>query len=112
MVHVQNKIAVGMDVLKCFTLNNWDFKSDNYKSLIKKQTSDEYDMFFIDSKAIDPEPYTKQSLIGGRVYCTKDPLSTIPKAKRLIRMLVKKFKVGFKNIKIFYPTVNTSLTSL
>lgn len=45
MVHVQNKIAVGMDVLKCFTMNNWDFKSDNYKNLIKKQSKEEYDMW-------------------------------------------------------------------
>lgn len=44
MVHVQNKIAVGMDVLKCFTMNNWDFKSDNYKNLVNKQSKDEYKM--------------------------------------------------------------------
>lgn len=44
MIRVQNKIAVGMDVLKCFTMNNWDFKSDNFKNLIDKQSAEEYEM--------------------------------------------------------------------
>jgi hypothetical protein len=32
------------------------------------------------------EELAKQGIIGGRIYCLKDPLSTIPKAKRLIKM--------------------------
>lgn len=86
MVHVQKKIAIGMDVLKCFTMNNWDFRSHNFVNLLKIQSQEEYDMFFIDSSKIDVTEYTKQSLVGGRVYCTKDPLSTLPRAKKLIRM--------------------------
>jgi hypothetical protein len=44
MVHVQKKLAIGMDVLKCFTLNNWDFRSKNFQSLVKIQSEDEYKM--------------------------------------------------------------------
>lgn len=44
MIRVQEKIAVGMDVLKCFTLNDWDFRSDKFYSLIGKQSKEEYDM--------------------------------------------------------------------
>lgn len=86
MVHVQRKIAVGMDVLKCFTMNNWDFRSHNYINLLKIQSKEEYDMFFVDTSKMDMVKYTQDSLIGGRVYCAKDPLTTIPKAKNLIRM--------------------------
>ena len=86
MVHVQKKIAVGMDVLKCFTMNNWDFRSHNYINLLKIQSKEEYDMFFVDTAKMDMIKYTQDSLKGGRIYCAKDPMTTIPKAKNLIRM--------------------------
>lgn len=49
MVHVQKKIAVGMDVLKFFTMNNWNFKSDNFFNLDKLQTGNENYMFQVDT---------------------------------------------------------------
>ncbi|KAG5685053.1 hypothetical protein PVAND_014255 [Polypedilum vanderplanki] len=84
MIHVQKRIAIGMDVLACFTMNNWNFKSKNFEDLIKIQSKEEYEMFFIDSKKIDVKSASRQAIIGGRVYCLKDPMSTIPKARKLI----------------------------
>lgn len=87
MVHVQKKISVGMDVLKFFTMNDWNFKSDNFSALIKTQSKSEYDMFLIDTQnSGDTVEYLKTSLYGGRQYCARDPLSTIPKAKILYKM--------------------------
>lgn len=87
MVHVQKKIAVGMDVLAFFTMNDWNFKSDNFCDLIKKQTQNEYDMFPIDTENTgDTVEYLKTSLYGGRQYCARDPLSTLPKAKIIYKM--------------------------
>lgn len=87
MILVQKKIAVGMDVLKFFTMNDWNFKSDNFIDLVKLQSKDEYDMFAIDTKNLgDTLYYLRTSLIGGRQYCARDPLSTIPKAKILIKV--------------------------
>lgn len=89
MVFVQKKIAVGMDVLKFFTMNNWNFKSDKFQNLVMLQSKDEYDMFAMDTKNRNVKDYLRNSLIGGRQYCAKDPLSTIPRAKTLIKMYVK-----------------------
>ncbi|XP_070500579.1 putative fatty acyl-CoA reductase CG5065 [Chironomus tepperi] len=86
MIHVQKKIAIGMDVLKCFTMNNWNFRSNNFRDLVEIQSKEEYDMFFVDSRQIDSEQMVRQAIIGGRVYCLKDPLSTVPKAKRLLKI--------------------------
>jgi alcohol-forming fatty acyl-CoA reductase len=87
MIHVQKKIAIGMDVLKFFTMNDWNFKSGNFQSLVKTQSKDEHDMFFIDSEEIsDINGYLRNSLIGGRQYCAKDPLSTIPRAKIIVKV--------------------------
>lgn len=49
MVHVQKKIAVGMDVLKFFTMNDWNFKSDNFFNLDKLQDEEEKYMFQVDT---------------------------------------------------------------
>lgn len=49
MVHVQKKIAVGMDVLKFFTMNDWNFKSDNFFNLDNLQSQEEKDMFQVDT---------------------------------------------------------------
>ncbi|CAG9802080.1 unnamed protein product [Chironomus riparius] len=86
MVHVQKKIAIGMDVLKCFTMNNWNFRSKNFTDLVEIQSKEEYDMFFVDTRQIDVDKMVRQSIIGGRVYCLNDPLSTVPKAKRLLKI--------------------------
>jgi alcohol-forming fatty acyl-CoA reductase len=87
MVHVQKKIAIGMDVLKFFTMNDWNFKSENFQNLVKAQSKDEYSMFFIDTKkGGDTVEYLRSSMYGGRQYCARDPPSTIPKAKILIKV--------------------------
>lgn len=85
MVFVQKKIAVGMDVLAFFTMNDWNFKSDNFASLVKFQSKSEYVMFPIDMKNIgDTVDYLRACMYGGRIYCAKDPLSTLPRAKVLV----------------------------
>lgn len=85
MVFVQKKIAVGMDVLAFFTMNDWNFKSNNFASLIKAQTKADYDMFAIDMANIgDTVTYLRNAMIGGRIYCAKDPLTTLPRAKALV----------------------------
>ena len=85
MVFVQKKIAVGMDVLAFFTVNDWNFKSDRFVSLVKTQSESEYDMFPIDmEKTGDTFEYLQNAMHGGRLYCAKEPLSTLPRAKILI----------------------------
>jgi fatty acyl-CoA reductase len=87
MLHVQRKIAVGMDVLKFFTMSDWDFVSDNFYNLTKIQSKSEYDMFLVDTKDVgDTLQYLRTSLIGGRVFCAKEPLSNLKKAKLVIKM--------------------------
>lgn len=87
MVYVQKKISVGMDVLKFFTMNNWDFNSDNFQNLTGEQSKSERVMFHVDTKNVgDAEEYLRDSIRGGRVYCAREPLSNIPQAKIVVRM--------------------------
>lgn len=87
MVRVQKKLATGMDVLKFFAMNDWNFKSDNFQNLVKIQSPEEYKMFMIDTEnGGEVYSYLKKCLIGGREYCGRDPMSTLPKAKIIIKM--------------------------
>lgn len=44
MVHVQKKIATGMEVLHFFTMRDWDFRSTNFEALNNKLSPEEYEM--------------------------------------------------------------------
>lgn len=82
MIRVQNKIHVGMEVLKFVTMNDWKFKSDNFCDLVKHQSKEEYEMFQIDTiNQGDPEEYIRISFRGGRQFLANDPPETIPRAK-------------------------------
>lgn len=87
MIHVQNKIAIGMDVLSFFTMNDWNFVSDNFQALVKTQSKEEYKMFPIDTENMgDTLQYLRTCMYGGRQYCARDPLTTLPKAKIVVRV--------------------------
>lgn len=87
MIHVQNKVSQGLEVLQFFTMRNWNFKADKMKEILKNMTPEEYDMFFIDSESVkDDYEYLKTSILGGRQYCLKEPLSSLPKARIQLRL--------------------------
>lgn len=87
MVYVQKRIAIGLEVLQFFTMRQWNFKSESFNGLIKKQTPDEYDMFLFDSQYVgDDWEYLKNSMLGARQYCVKEPLSTLPRARVIHKM--------------------------
>lgn len=87
MVHVQKRIAVGMEVLQFFTMREWCFKSDNFQGLLKTISPDEDEVFKFDSSKVGEEyEYLKNSVLGARQYCVKDPLSTLQKARIQLNM--------------------------
>jgi len=87
MVHVQNRLTVGMEVLQFFCMRDWKFVSDNFESLQKHMSDDELYRFNFDTKNTGDEwEYLKVSLLGARQYCIKDPLSTLPKARMQLKI--------------------------
>lgn len=87
MVHVQKRIAVGMEVLQFFTMRKWNFNSKKFEELFDILDEQEQDMFLIDSRSAgDVFEYLKISAIGTRQYCMKDPLSTLPRARLQLKM--------------------------
>ncbi|CRK93122.1 CLUMA_CG006592, isoform A [Clunio marinus] len=89
MIRMQTKIMQGLEVLQFFTMRNWTFSSNNFKKLNDNLSSEEYQMFFIDTEAIPDsfeDEFIKNCLLGGRQYILKEKLSTIPRARMQIKM--------------------------
>lgn len=89
MIRVQNKISTGLDVLQFFTMRNWNFSSQKFKDLNKELSPEEYKMFFIDTEAVPDsfeDQFIKNTILGGRQYVLKEPLSTLPRARIQMKM--------------------------
>lgn len=63
-------------------MTKWDFKSNNFMEIDKELPEEERDIFHTNTEAVNALDYMKIICLGGRQYCMKEPLSTIPKAKR------------------------------
>lgn len=42
----------------------------------------------MDTSDIDDVEYLKRTVLGGRQYCLKEPLTTLPKARRQLKLYV------------------------
>ncbi|CAO1365920.1 unnamed protein product [Diamesa hyperborea] len=85
MIRIQKRIFIGLFVLQYFTTRRWSFSSDNFKAVFNKLTPEEQQIFYMNTVDIDILSYLKNIILGGRVYCLKEPLSTMKKARIQLR---------------------------
>lgn len=86
MIRVQNKIAVGMDVLEFFTMNKWHFKSPHYASLYENLTDKDRQNFIMDMNKPDTDTlYMINCAKGARQYLLKESLDDYPKARMQVK---------------------------
>lgn len=87
MIRVQKKISLELDAFEFYGIHFWDFRADKLKNIIKTLTRDESDMFFIDSKSFDNIPeYVETIVLGTRLYCFKEDMTLLPKARLQFKM--------------------------
>lgn len=89
MVRIQTRISDGLEVLQFFTTRQWDFRSENFKGLFDKLNSVDAKTFTMDMDSIDNLEYLKKVILGGRQYCLKEPLTTLPKARMQLKAYVR-----------------------
>lgn len=81
MCHVQTRISDGLEVLQFFTTRAWNFSTVNLERMISQQSKEDSKIFNMDKDSVEIKEYMMNSILGGRQYCLKEPLSTIPKAR-------------------------------
>ncbi|KAL5287595.1 hypothetical protein ACFFRR_008471 [Megaselia abdita] len=88
MIRVQKKIHNGLEVLQFFTTRNWDFKSTNFARLYWQLLKPEEKLIFnMHMQEIDNEKYMLTSILGAKQFICKEPLSTIPRNKKILWVL-------------------------
>ncbi|GBP52562.1 Putative fatty acyl-CoA reductase CG5065 [Eumeta japonica] len=81
MVRIQKRISVGLEVLQYFTTREWWFNTDNFKSLSTVLNPEDNKTFSTDISIIEDVPYIENSMIGGKIYCLKEKMENLPKAR-------------------------------
>lgn len=82
MIRIQKRIFIGLGVLQFFTTRNWIFKSDKFKEMYRKLSPEEKVIFNMNTEEVEVTEYLKTVILGGRQYCLKEPLETLPKARK------------------------------
>lgn len=94
MCRLQGMVSQGLELLQFFTTRQWNFKSEQYQAIAQNLTPADYELFDMDVDRIDTKDYIRRIVLGGRQYCMKEPLSTLPKARIQLKALYVLDKVG------------------
>lgn len=86
MVHVQTKIATGLEVLQYFTTRQWIFRNDKFISLRKELKGSDEETFAFPFEKLDDLPYITDCVLGARHYVMKEDPATLPRARRTLKM--------------------------
>ncbi|XP_068629369.1 putative fatty acyl-CoA reductase CG5065 isoform X2 [Battus philenor] len=81
MVRIQKRISVGLEVLQYFTTREWWFDTNNFKALRTCLNSVDLKTFPMDLTVIEVEPYIRSCMLGAKMYCLKEKLENLPKAR-------------------------------
>lgn len=82
MVRVQGRISVGMDVLQYFTMRNWYFKTERAQALTADMNERDKQIFYLANIEYDVDEYLVNIVLGARQFCMKEPLSSMPTARK------------------------------
>lgn len=86
MVRVQKRISIGLEVLQFFTMRQWMFETTKAEGLLESASLEDLKIFNLENCAVDFDEYMFNGIMGGRQYCLKEPLSSIPKARVQLKM--------------------------
>ncbi|XP_050358546.1 putative fatty acyl-CoA reductase CG5065 [Nymphalis io] len=87
MINLSKRLDAGMEVLEYYTVRNWTFKNDYFKSFETKLSKDEREIFTTDLMLINLDEYMKNYIKGMREFYCKEDDSTLPKARKLHKRL-------------------------
>jgi fatty acyl-CoA reductase len=88
-----------MDLISYFSTRSWTFEQDNVLELWDQMGKDDKKMFKFSMKDTDWIKYTRDSILGGRMYLLKETLDTIPKGKKKLKIL---FVVHYAVVALFW----------
>ncbi|KAJ8919471.1 hypothetical protein NQ315_016571 [Exocentrus adspersus] len=85
VVKAYKKIDKFTRLLRHFAVNEWTFESNNTRSVINSMSEEDRKLFPCDLRNLDWEKYMERLVIGTRIYLLKDPMDTLPQARKNLR---------------------------
>ncbi|XP_015189986.1 PREDICTED: putative fatty acyl-CoA reductase CG5065 [Polistes dominula] len=76
-----------LKVLSYFSLKEWKFKNERWTEALSKLQKEDQELFYCDIKDVFWDNYFRTFLLGVRLYLLKDPMETVPKARKKWRRL-------------------------
>ncbi|XP_026483587.2 putative fatty acyl-CoA reductase CG5065 [Vanessa tameamea] len=87
MVKLQKRIAGGLEVFHRYTIKEWCFKNEYFRSLSKRISKEDNEIFYTDTLLFNWDDYIKNYILGAKEFCCNEDLSTLPYARKLNRRL-------------------------
>ncbi|XP_017769179.1 PREDICTED: putative fatty acyl-CoA reductase CG5065 [Nicrophorus vespilloides] len=87
LVRTQKRIQSGLEILQYYTVRPWYFKNEGLKRLSGKLSTKDRAEFYVDFFEIDWDKYILNSVLGARLFCVKETIDTLPKARKLLKRL-------------------------
>ncbi|KAI4499647.1 hypothetical protein M0802_005217 [Mischocyttarus mexicanus] len=76
------RLNLWMDGISYFSLKEWQFTNKRWIEVMKDLTAEDRKLFYCDMKDVDWDIYFRNYLLGVRLYVLKDPIETLPLARR------------------------------
>lgn len=72
--------------MEYFTSKDWRFQNSNILFLSENLDDQDKKLFHVSLSNFDIEEYLKDMILGARKFCVKDPIETLPRAKKRLAM--------------------------
>ncbi|XP_050358549.1 putative fatty acyl-CoA reductase CG5065 [Nymphalis io] len=87
MVKLQKRINDGLEVFHHYTIKEWCFKNDYFRSFSKRISEEDNEIFYTDTLLYKWDDYIRNYILGAREFCCNEDISTLPYARKLNRRL-------------------------
>lgn len=86
MVYVQNRINQGLKLLQYFTMRTWKVHIHRAVALVDAVNEEERAIFYTSNVEFSIDEFVISAILGAKQYCLKEPLSTLPSARRKLKV--------------------------
>lgn len=88
MQRIQDKLLKAVECLEYFTMNQWQFRDENVRSLLTSLNANDRKTFDFDVCHIQWAQYIERYVLGFRKYLFKQKMDTLPVTRKQMTRLV------------------------
>ncbi|KAI4499646.1 hypothetical protein M0802_005216 [Mischocyttarus mexicanus] len=87
------KLHANLDKINYFCLKEWKFTNNKWNEVMRKLVPEDRELFYCDMKDLNWDIYFRTYFLGIRLYVLKDPIKTLPQARKKWRRYLLVFHI-------------------